>query len=83
MSQICCDGANIIVVREKWHHLGIYGLIEFSKPMNIKYYCDTKQWDTVTIEETLFNTLASNTSWPVAGIYSPWTIIYECREPID
>ncbi len=70
------------VVREKWHHLGVNGLIEFSSPMNVDYHCDQKQWDSVTIERTFVNGLATY-SWPYLTIYSPWTIVYECREPVD
>lgn len=70
------------VVREQWHHLGFNGLIEFSKPMNVDYNCANQQWDSITVERTFINGLAS-LSWPYVSIYSPWTIVYECREPID
>ena len=70
------------VAREKWHHLGFNGLIEYSKPMNITESCDNKQWDTVTVEKTFFNALA-DLSWPYVSVYTPWSIFYECREPID
>lgn len=70
------------VIREKWHHLGLNGLIEFSAPLDLDYVCDTQQWDSVTIERTFVNGLAS-LSYPYLAVYSPWTIVYECREPID
>jgi len=70
------------VLREKWHHLGFNGLVEFSKPLNITEACDNKQWDTITVEKTFFNSLADATTLQFS-IYTPWTIFYECREPID
>ena len=70
------------VIRETWHHQGLNGLIEFSKPLDLDYHCDQKQWDSVTIERTFFNSIAT-LSYPYVTVYSPWTIVYECREPID
>lgn len=70
------------VVRDKWHHLGVNGLIEFSAPLNLEYFCDDKQWDSVIIEHSLANYMAT-LSAPGFGVYSPWTITYACREAID
>lgn len=70
------------VVREKWHHLAFNGLIEISPPLDVTYNCANQQWDTVTVKRTFLNGLASVSS-PYFSIYSPWAIIYECREPID
>lgn len=75
------------IVREKWHHLGLGGLIEFSKPMDLTYHCGKEQWDSIVVEQNVFNALSSATTSFVPpfilGIYSPWTIVYECRDPID
>ncbi len=70
------------VIREKWHHLAINGLIEISPPLDIKYNCDTRQWDRVTVERSFLNGLATASS-QYFSIYSPWTIVYACRESID
>ncbi len=70
------------VIREQWHHLGINGLIEFSKPMDVVYNCANQQWDSVTVERTFFTGLASVSS-PYLSIYTPWAIVYECRERIE
>lgn len=70
------------VTREQWHHLGVNGLIEFSKPMNVEYNCGKQQWDTITVERTFLNGLASLSSY-YSALYSPWAIVYECRDPID
>ncbi len=70
------------VIREEWHHSAINGLIEISPPLDIQYVCDNKQWDTITIEQSLLNSLASAASKYVS-LYSPWTVYYECRENID
>ncbi len=71
------------VEREKWHHLGLNGVVEYSPPMNLKYNCGQQQWDTATVELSFFNGIASFSPWVPLSIYSPWTVIYECREPID
>ncbi len=70
------------VAREQWHHLGINGLIEISKPMDIQYNCGKQQWDSITVERSLLNGLASVSSVQLS-IYTPWSIIYECRDPIN
>ncbi|WP_086934004.1 hypothetical protein [Agarilytica rhodophyticola] len=77
------------IVREKWHHLGFNGLIEFSKPMNLTYSCGSQEWDSFVVEQSLFNLLAGSASASISLTptifrpYSPWTIVYECRDPID
>jgi len=70
------------VIREQWHHLAFNGLIEVSVPMDVTYNCADQQWDSITVERTFLNGIASST-WPYVAIYSPWTIVYECRESID
>ena len=70
------------VVREKWHHLALNGLIEISPPFDIEYSCAQQQWDTITMEKTFLNVLAG-LSTEYVSIYSPWSMVYECREPID
>lgn len=70
------------VVREQWHHLAINGIFEISPPMNLTYNCGKQQWDTVTVERTFLNGLASLSSQYLT-VYSPWAIVYECRDPID
>lgn len=73
-----------IVEREQWHNLGLNGLIEFSRPLDLNYNCHQQQWDSITIEKNLFNNLASI---PLAklpiSVYSPWSIRYSCRDTID
>lgn len=73
-----------IVEREQWHHLGLNGLIEFSKPFDLNYNCHKQQWDSITVEKTLFNSLASLSfaEFPIS-IYAPWSIRYSCRDAID
>ncbi|OPX55587.1 hypothetical protein SAMN02745127_01448 [Oceanospirillum multiglobuliferum] len=71
------------VERETWHHLGLSGVVEYSPPLDVSYSCANQQWDTVTVELSGFNVIASYSPWLPLSIYSPWTIIYECREPID
>jgi len=70
------------VIREQWHHLALNGVIEISEPMDINYNCASQQWDSLTIERTFLNHVASST-WPYLALYSPWSIVYECRESID
>ncbi len=73
------------VVREQWHHLTFNALIEMSPPLDLQYNCGQQQWDTVTIEQTFLNGFVSTVSqpFPYISLYTPWTITYSCREPID
>lgn len=70
------------VKREQWHHLAIGSLVEVSKPFDVDYHCDDKQWEKISVKLTLPNVLA-NSTLPYFSLYSPWTIEYECRESID
>jgi hypothetical protein len=70
------------VNREVWHHSALNGLIEVSPPFDVDYSCDDKQWDSITIERSFLNYIAT-ASTPYISIYSPWIIFYECRESID
>lgn len=71
------------VEREKWHHLGFNGVVEYSPPVDLEYNCANQQWDSATVELSFFNALAAVSPWVPLSIYNPWTVIYECREPID
>lgn len=71
------------VEREQWHHLGLNGIVEYSRPMDLQYNCDQQQWNTATVEYSFFNALASVSIPAPISLYNPWTIIYQCREPID
>lgn len=71
------------VKRDKWHHLAIVGLVEVSEPFDAGYYCDDKQWEKLTVEMTFTNVIANQTSPPLFSIWTPWTVLYECRESID
>lgn len=31
----------------KWHHIGLWGLVEFSKPVNLSSYCRGGNWSAV------------------------------------
>lgn len=66
------------VKREHWHHLTAAGLIELSEPFNMDYYCDDKEWEKVTVVLKAPNIMAS-----ASVFYNPWSINYECREPIE
>ena len=71
------------VEREKWHHIGFNGTVEYSPPVDLEYNCANQQWDSATVELSFFNAIASVSPWVPLSLYNPWTVIYECREPID
>lgn len=74
------NGVNIddTVKREQWHHSGLFDLIEFSSPLKIKYLCDNKQWNRITVEKSFANIMASS-----IHVYTPWVAYYDCRDNID
>lgn len=73
------------VVREQWHHITLNELVEISPPMNLDYNCADQEWDTVTIERSFLNGFVGATLQPLSGLslYSPWTIRYHCRPPLQ
>lgn len=73
------------VVREQWHHNTLNDLVEISPPMNLTYNCANQEWDTVTIERSFLNGFVGFFTQAVDGLsfYSPWTIRYHCRDPLE
>ncbi|BFM08690.1 Bor/Iss family lipoprotein [Halioxenophilus aromaticivorans] len=68
--------------RSHWHHSAIYGAFEISPPYDIAESCYGKEWNKITIERTLLNSLAS---FGINGVnlYTPWSVHYSCRLPVD
>lgn len=44
---------------EEWHHDGVFGLVEFSPPVDLQNRCNGSDWKSVKIEKTFVNGLAS------------------------
>lgn len=68
--------------RSHWHHSAIYGALEISPPYDIAESCYGKEWNKITIERTFLNSLAS-LSLEGISVYSPWSVHYSCRLPVD
>jgi hypothetical protein len=52
----------------EWHHIGVFGLVEFSKPVDLKAYCPTKGWSTIETENSFLSGLVSGVTY---SIYTP------------
>lgn len=61
--------ANKSVAQAKeWHHIGILGLVEFSKPVDLKKYCPAKGWSTIETEDSFLSGLVSGVTY---SFYTP------------
>jgi len=64
----------------KWHHATLNGMVEISRPLDVRTVCGERAWTRITTEYTFYNLLAS-TVVPTLGpisFYSAWTNKVEC-----
>lgn len=59
----------------EWHHDGVFGLVEFSEPVNLKTRCQ-KGWDTVETENSFLTGLVSGLTY---GLYTPREANVVCK----
>lgn len=64
----------------KWHHATLNGMVEISRPLDVRSVCGDKAWTKITTEYTFYNLLASALvpKLGVAALYSAWTNKVEC-----
>ena len=60
----------------EWHHNGVFGLVEFSEPVDMKNRCDGKNWSTVKTHMTFIQGLVSGVTY---SLYNPWDVAYSCK----
>lgn len=64
------------VTSASWHHGGIFGLVEFSDPVNLKQACDGKELKTFTTEQTFLQGLVSGVTY---SLYTPRNVAVACQ----
>ncbi len=67
----------------KWHHATLNGMVEISKPLDIRTVCHNKAWTKITTEHTFYNFMAeavTPTFIPRILLYSAWTNKVQCHE---
>jgi hypothetical protein len=67
----------------RWHHLTLNGLVEVSKPLDIKSICGKKAWTTISTEFTFYNAVPAvlMPTISLVSFYSSWTNKVKCYEP--
>ena len=68
---------------DRWHHATINGMVEISRPLDVRTVCDKRTWTTITTEHTFYNGLVT-VLIPSIGfvkVYSAWTNKVQCYEP--
>ncbi len=61
---------------EKWHHDGIFGLVEFSDPVNLKGMCGDKKMETFTSEKSFLQGLIAGITY---SLYTPMQAAVTCK----
>ncbi len=66
----------------RWHHATLNGMVEVSKPLDIRTVCHNKAWTKITTEHTAYNWLAEVIvpGLPNLLLYSAWTNQVQCHE---
>ena len=64
----------------KWHHATLNGMVEISRPLDIREVCGDKAWTKITTEYTFYNLLATAVvpTLGIVSLYSAWTNKVEC-----
>lgn len=65
---------------QKWHHIGIISLVEFSAPVNLESECGNKEWSSVQTQLTPINMLAGFVAGLIVpGVWSPKSVEVTCK----
>jgi Bor protein len=59
----------------EWHHDGVFGLVEFSEPVNLKARCE-RGWNTVETENSFLTGLVSAFTY---ALYTPREANVVCK----
>ena len=62
---------------DQFHHIVAAGLVEVSDPVDLKEYCEGKDWETVKTELTFAAGLVTALVGP---FYTPWGVAVGCRQ---
>lgn len=60
---------------QQWHHTGIFGLVEFSEPYNVKEVCEGKDWTLIETDRKFLQGFISGLTY---NLYSPVNIAVNC-----
>jgi len=60
----------------EWHHIGVFGLVEFSEPVPLTRYCNEKSWSAVETENSFLTGLVSVVTY---GLYTPREANVVCK----
>jgi hypothetical protein len=65
---------------ERWHHVGVLDLVEFSNPVALQNACDNRgAWRYAKVEKGPIQVLAHiGASFVLAGAYDPWAVTVSC-----
>jgi hypothetical protein len=59
----------------EWHHIGVFGLVEFSDPIELNRMCQGK-WTTLETENSFLSGLVSGVTY---GLYTPREANLVCK----
>ncbi|OFZ79418.1 MAG: hypothetical protein A2583_02935 [Bdellovibrionales bacterium RIFOXYD1_FULL_53_11] len=65
-----------VMTNDKWHHDGVFGLVEFSDPEDMNAKCEGA-FKTIKVERTFINGLVRSLTY---SLYDPWEVSYACSK---
>jgi len=71
------SSAKSSVPYQEWHQIGVFQLVEFSDPVDLKSRCEGKDWTTAKTELSFIQGLVRAVTW---GLYSPHNVEYTCTK---
>lgn len=60
---------------QEWHHGGVFGLVEFSDPVDLKSHCKNG-WNTIETENSFLTGLVSGVTY---SLYTPRSANLVCK----
>lgn len=74
------NGANAstAMTHEEWHHIGILGLVEYSKPVDLNETCNGKGWNSVQTRTGPLQVLIGALPY-VSTFYTPEEVQISCK----
>ena len=61
---------------ERWHHIGVVNLVEFSDPVHLTDICGSDQWESVSTRTGPYQIAAR-----LSLLYWPEAVLITCSEP--
>lgn len=66
-----------VLKTDQWHHIGVFELVEFSDPVDLKKQCRRRNWQSVKVEQSFSAGLVGMFT---GAMYTPSNVDISCKK---